>query len=196
METNQGGAMRLQSDSALIVVDMQNDFVTGSLAVPGAEKIAATIWELAIKFRNAGAPRLYTRCYHPSDHCSFKGQGGPWPPHCVAGTYGAELYAPLRNDGSEVLKGIGSNKDAYSAFDGTGLDDILKLLRIRYLYVCGVATDYCVRSTVLDAIQLGYLVYVLLDAVAAVNVNEGDGKRAIGDMLLNGAVLTSTASLQ
>jgi nicotinamidase/pyrazinamidase len=155
---------------ALLVVDVQNDFVSGTLPVPGATSVLPFINHAIAAFARVPAYRLtfYSKCYHVPDHVSFIAQGGKWPPHCVIGTDGAELargldiYQPPRI----IAKGI--DGEAYSAFDGTPLARLLHFYGVRSVYVCGLATDYCVRATALDAVKHGFDTCVLLDAVAGV----------------------------
>ena len=170
---------------AILVVDLQNDFITGSLAVPGAEDILSTVRKWVDRFNF----RFFSKDMHPADHSSFVEQGGPWPPHCVEDTEGSNLHASLADIAVlKILKGLDKDKEQYSAFDGTRLGIGLKQLGIKRLFVCGLATDYCVKATVLDALeQFDGEVYVLLDAIAAVDVNEGDGTAAIAEMTLAGA---------
>lgn len=170
--------MKLQKSDALIVVDMQNDFITGSLAVPGAREIIPQVNELVAKFRDHQLPIFYTTCWHPEAHCSFKAQGGPWPPHCVAGTYGAQIVDGLEVAGTLISKGAFNDKDAYSGFDGTPLHDHLQVRGVTRVLICGLATDYCVSATALDAIHLGYETTVVLDAVRGVEVEKGDVQAA------------------
>ena len=170
---------------AILVVDLQNDFITGSLAVPGAEDILPAVkkWVDRFDFRLASVD------WHPADHSSFEEQGGPWPPHCVEDTEGAYIHSILDGIGFiKVSKGMDKDREQYSAFDGTKVADLLPKLKIKRLFICGLATDYCVKATVMDALeQFDGEVYILLDAIAAVDVNEGDGVAAIAEMILAGA---------
>jgi nicotinamidase-related amidase len=176
---------------AILVVDLQNDFITGSLAVPGAENMLPTLKKWVDRF----AIRFTSRDWHPPDHSSFIDQDGPWPPHCVEDTEGAHMHSIL--DGVpfiQIYKGKDIDKEQYSAFDGTNLASLLGKLGIKRLFVCGLATDYCVKATVLDALeQFDGEVYVLLDAIAGVNVNVGDADAAIVEMTLAGAKLAANA---
>ena len=176
---------------AILVVDLQNDFITGSLAVPGAEDILPNVIGYVEQF----AHRFFSADFHSEDHSSFVEQGGPWPPHCVAGTDGSSFHKMLGPYvGNLILKGTDQKFDAYSAFSGTDLTEQLKDKGIKRLFVCGLATDYCVRASVLDARALfDGEVFVLTDAIAAVNVKEGDGDAAIAEMLAVGALPLKTA---
>lgn len=132
---------------------------------------------------------MASRDWHPADHVSFQARGGPWPVHCQAGTPGAELH-PALDQGPIVKvfsKGTEPDQEAYSAFDGTDLAGWLREHEVRRLLVGGLATDYCVRASVLDALREGFEVVVLEDAVGAVDVNPGDGERALSEMRAAGA---------
>ncbi len=170
---------------ALVVIDPQNDFLPGgSLAVPKSGEILPVVNRYLELFRKRELAVYVTRDWHPRDHCSFKPQGGPWPPHCVQGTAGAGFAASLNILASDEVISKATNwaREAYSDFDGTGFAESLKAKDVRRLFVCGLATDYCVLSTVLDAIKLGFEVFLLTDAIRAVEVKPGDGERAINEM--------------
>jgi nicotinamidase/pyrazinamidase len=181
------------ADAALILVDVQNDFCPGgALAVAGGDEIVPVINHVMPMFRLV----ISTQDWHPAGHVSFKARGGPWPPHCVQGTAGAALHPNLKTDriSRYFRKASTPDKDEYSEFegvdsDGVGLHDFLSTMSVRRLFVVGLATDYCVRATVLDGLKLGYQVYVVTDAVRAVDVNPGDGSAALREMADNGAVL-------
>lgn len=177
---------------ALLVVDVQRDFLPGgALAVPCGNAVLGPLEGAMALFVRRGLPVIATRDWHPRDHCSFAAQGGPWPVHCVAGTPGAE-FAPTVTfpTGVEIVsKGVERTPDAYSGFDRTGLGARLRALGVRRVIVGGLATDYCVRATVLDALALGFAVAVLTDAVRAVDVEAGDGERALQEMAERGARL-------
>ena len=175
---------------ALVIVDVQNDFLPGgSLAVPDGDEVISVINTWIRRFRAAGLPVFATRDWHPADHCSFQEQGGPWPPHCVAGTKGAAFSPELTLPPAVgiVSKAMNPEMDAYSDFEDTGFADQLRELGVRRLFVGGLATDYCVRATVLDALEEGFHVVLLIDAVRAVDVRPGDGDRAWAEMLAAGA---------
>ena len=177
---------------ALIIVDMQNDFLPGgSLAVVGSDRIIPVINAYIAKFRMQDRPIITTRDWHPSDHDSFVKQGGPWPAHCIAGSNGAEFSSALRlpETATIVSTGIDKTAEGYSAFAETSLHTYLERAGIKRLFVCGVATDYCVLQTVLDALRLHYRVFLLQDAIKPVNVDPDDGENAINTMLANGAEL-------
>ncbi len=190
--------IRLRADDALLIVDLQRDFLPGgALAVRGGEAVVAPVNACIERFIAHGLPVYASRDWHPLRHCSFDDAGGPWPPHCVAGTVGA-AFAPglkLPDDVRLVSKATTPSRDAYSAFSGTDLHGRLRAQHLLRLFVAGLATDYCVQSTVLDAIALGYHVVVLGDAVAAVDAKPGDGDAALARMLAAGAVMASSDAL-
>ncbi|RMA97917.1 nicotinamidase [Hydrogenothermus marinus] len=178
---------------ALIIVDMQNDFMPdGVLPVKDADKIIPRLNEYIKMFEEKSNPVFFTRDWHPENHISFKGFGGIWPPHCVQDTEGAkfhkDLYIPSDNK-FIISKGDSRDFDAYSGFQGTILNDLLKERGIKRLFVGGVATDYCVKNTVLGGLNLGYQVFVLEDGIKGVDVNEGDSEKALNLMLDKGATL-------
>jgi len=148
-------------------------------------------------FRERKLPVIATRDWHPPDHCSFRDQGGLWPPHCVQGTPGAEFaeYLDLPEDAIVISKATRPDEEAYSGFQGTALDERLRELGVKRLFVGGVATDYCVLSTVKDALAMGYEVCLLKDAIRAVNVQPGDGERAEKEMESLGAVSVTLEDL-
>ena len=180
----------LQRGDALIIVDMQQDFLPGgALAVPDGDAVIPVINQYAAEFSRRGLPVFATRDWHPQDHCSFQEQGGPWPPHCVAGTPGAEFPPTLElpQDTIIIHKATSPAPDAYSGFQGTNLEALLRERGCRRVFVAGLATDYCVRATVLDALKADFDAVLLEDAVRAVNVQPGDGDRAIEEMKAAGA---------
>ncbi|NJD99927.1 nicotinamidase [Thermococcus sp. LS1] len=157
-------------EEALIVVDMQRDFMPGgALPVPDGDKIIPRVNEYIRKFKERGALIVATRDWHPEDHISFKEQGGPWPKHCVQNTPGAEFVVELPEDAVVISKAAEPDKEAYSGFEGTNLAEILKEKGVKRVYVCGVATEYCVKATALDAIRHGFETYLLRDAVRGIN---------------------------
>lgn len=186
--------------SALVVVDVQNDFADpkGSLAVAGGETILPLVNRAVTAAEDAGAPVIYTQDWHPPVTPHFAKDGGIWPVHCVAGTWGAELHPALRVVGPVVRKGA-NGEDGYSGFTvrnprsgeerATGLEGMLRERGTERVVVCGLATDYCVRATVLDALRLGFAADLLLGAEAAVERAAGDGDRARAEMAAAGARL-------
>jgi len=178
---------------ALVVVDVQHDFLPGgALGVPDGDRVLEPIGRLLRAAREGGATIVASRDWHPPDHVSFGARGGPWPPHCVAGTHGAEIHPSLDLADATVLdKATTSDVDAYSAFDGTGLLERLRAAGVERAVVCGLATDYCVRATALDALDGGLAVAVATDGVAPVDVHPGDGDRALDELRTAGATLVT-----
>jgi nicotinamidase/pyrazinamidase len=185
---------------ALVIVDVQNDFCPGgALAVPEGDRVVGVLNAYAERFAAAGAPVFASRDWHPAVTRHFKAHGGAWPPHCVQGTPGAAFHPALvLPPGTGVVsKGADPDTDAYSCFqadtaDGLPFAAALGEHGVRRLFVGGLATDYCVKATALDALKDGFEVVVLADAVRAVDVAPGDGDRALAAMRAAGA---RTASL-
>jgi nicotinamidase/pyrazinamidase len=168
-------------DDALIVVDVQHDFLPGgALAVATGDRIFAPIDALAPRFRRVYA----TRDWHPLDHSSYAQYGGPWPVHCVAGTRGAAFDArlDLKKIDAVIDKGVDRETDGYSGFAATELAGDLRVHGVRRVFVCGLATDYCVKATALDAHAAGFATVVVADASAAVNVQPGDEAKALAEL--------------
>lgn len=186
-----------QAGDALLVVDLQNDFVTGTLSVPGAAEVVAPINELIRAFSARGLPVFASRDWHPADHISFHPQGGPWPIHCVAGTPGAEFVPDLvlPADAIHIHKAIERETEAYSALSGTPLAEELRARGVRRLFIAGLATDYCVLNSVRDLVRLGIEPVVLTDGCRAVNVRPTDGAEAEGEMRRLGARMITTADV-
>ena len=187
--------VKINDFDALIVVDMQNDFMPGgALPVPEGDKIIPVLNEYIKLFESKGNPVFFTRDWHPENHISFKGYGGIWPPHCVQDTKGAEFHPDLHipSDNKFIIsKGYSRDFDAYSGFQGTVLNELLKERGIKRIFVGGVATDYCVKNTVIGGLNLGYETFVLEDGIKGVNVNPEDSEKAIDHMLSKGAILTN-----
>jgi nicotinamidase/pyrazinamidase len=188
---------------ALVVVDVQQDFCPGgALGVAGGDEVVPVLNRYIERFRAAGATVLATRDWHPARTRHFKEHGGVWPPHCVQGTAGAEFHPALAlpADAVVVSKGMDPDEDAYSGFqaeDAAGMPfaAVLGERGIQRVYVGGLATDYCVRATALDAAREGFEVVVLGDAVRAVDLQPGDGERALAEMQAAGARIATLASL-
>ena len=179
---------------ALIVVDVQNDFCPGgTLAVPHGDEVVEPLNKLIDEFLERGEPVYKSRDWHPPTTKHFSDYGGVWPVHCVQNTKGAEFHPALRDDPriTVISKGLGDT-DCYSAFDETDLLEQLHQQNVEEVVVGGLATDYCVKSTVLDALGHGFKVKALANAMRAVDVQPGDGERAIEEMRTAGASIIST----
>ena len=179
---------------ALIIIDLQHDFLPGgSLAVTDGDAVVPVLNQAIALFTAAKLPVVATRDWHPADHCSFHAQGGIWPAHCIVGTHGAAFSPALQLPASALIisKATTAELDAYSGFEGTDLGARLDALGVTRVFVGGLATDYCVLQTVLDALKLDLQVILLLDAIRAVDVTPGDGERAIARMIEAGAVAGS-----
>lgn len=178
-------ALPLETRDALVIVDVQNDFLPGgALAVPDGDAVLPVLNSYIALFESRGLAIFATRDWHPRDHCSFRAQGGPWPPHCVAFSRGAAFATDLQLPCSAVIvsKAQAPDRDAYSGFEGTELETLLRARGASRLLVGGLATDYCVLNTVRDGLARGFQVRLLTDAIRAVNVNPGDGDRALAEM--------------
>lgn len=188
---------------ALVIVDVQNDFCPdGALGVRGGHEVVAPLNRYAERFAEAGAAVFASRDWHPRRTRHFKEHGGLWPPHCVRGTPGAAFHPELRLPAGTtvVSKGMDLDEDAYSCFQAR--DDrerpfalALAARGVQRLFIGGLATDYCVKATALDAIRSGLDVVVLEDAVRAVDLEPGDGKRALDEMKAAGARFTTLSHL-
>jgi nicotinamidase/pyrazinamidase len=175
---------------ALVIVDFQNDFTPGgALAVPDGDAIAGRLNDLA----GSGEYDLVvaTRDWHPPDHNSFADQGGPWPVHCVAGTPGAELHHALDPTPIDVVvdKGQDPSTEGYSGFEATPLADLLREREIDHVTVIGLATDYCVKNTALDALRAGFAVRIERAGIRGVDVRPGDSARALEELAAAGATV-------
>jgi len=177
---------------ALLIIDFQNDFTPpdGALAVAGGDEIGEPIQRLAPSFDVVAA----TRDWHPPDHASFETEGGPWPVHCVRGTHGAELHPAMDQVNVDFIVDVGRERDdeGYSGFEKSDLAQQLRDRRVERVVICGLATDYCVRASTLDACREGFDVTVVKDAIRPVEVELGDGERAIEQMLAAGAKLATS----
>ena len=190
--------------SALIVVDVQNDFAdpAGSLFVLGAPEIVPVVGAEVAAARAAGALVVWTQDWHPAHTPHFAPDGGTWPVHCVGGTWGAEIHPALTVDGPRVRKGM-NGEDGYSGFTvrdvvagstaPTELEALLREHGVDAVAICGLATDYCVKATALDAASLGFRTTLLLDAVRAVDLQPGDGDRAVEEMAAAGVAIATAA---
>jgi nicotinamidase/pyrazinamidase len=181
---------------ALLIIDFQNDFCPGgALAVEGGDEIAKPIRRLVES--GAFGTVVATRDWHPADHSSFDREGGPWPVHCVQGTPGAELHESLGDVRLEAVVDVGRERDdqGYSGFEKSDLAQILRRQGVERVFVCGLATDYCVRASTIDACEEGFETTLVEDAVRAVDVEPGDGERAIAEMREAGARVVSSEEI-
>ena len=181
---------------ALLIIDFQNDFCPGgALAVDGGDEIAVPIRRLA------GSGRFdfiaATRDWHPPDHASFQAQGGPWPVHCVQGSPGAELHPAMAEIDLDETVNVGRerNDEGYSGFEKSELAQVLREHDVERVFVCGLATDYCVRASTIDACAEGFDTTLVEDAVRPVEVEPGDGQRAIDDMKAAGAKIATSEEI-
>ena len=185
-----------EKQRALIVVDVQNDFCPGgSLAVPHGDEVVTPLNKLISRFLERGEPVFKSRDWHPATTKHFATYGGTWPVHCVQNTKGAEFHSELLDDIHirVISKGLGDT-DCYSAFDETDLALQLQRLGVEEVWVGGLATDYCVKSTVLGALRQGFKVKAVEDAMRPVDLQPGDGERAIEEMRQAGATIVSSES--
>jgi nicotinamidase/pyrazinamidase len=180
---------------SLIVVDVQRDFCPGgSLAVGHGDEIIPNLNRVIDAFNKVGAPIFLTRDWHPPNHCSFKSRGGIWPSHCVRGTPGAEFHQDLHVPPRATIinKAIEPDRDAYSGFDGTDLTIRMRRVGVIETFLGGLATDYCVKETTLDALKAGFVVDVMLDCVRGVNIGSNDSEITLQTLVRNGARQSSS----
>ncbi len=188
---------KLSKQDALIIVDMQNDFMPwGSLPVPDADKIIEKVNEVAQIFSLASCPIFASRDWHPENHMAFKENGGIWPKHCVAGTLGADFAKGLKlpPDTFVINKGVNPYHENYSAFQETNLKALLKERGIKRVFICGVAADFCVKETAVGALNLGFFTFLVEDAIKG--VFEDKTKKAQEELLSKGAVFLTTDELR
>jgi len=196
---------RYDERTALLVVDVQNDFAdpNGSLYVRGGEEVVPVVNREVAAALEAGALVVYTQDWHPESTPHFQKDGGIWPSHCVAETWGAELHPELEVEGGAIRKGAGG-EDGYSGFSvrdprtgrtgATGLEQLLRGRGVERVVIAGLATDYCVKATALDADALGFATEVLTEAIRAVDMRPGDGERAIEEMRAAGTSIDGRLS--
>ncbi|MGH7887716.1 MAG: bifunctional nicotinamidase/pyrazinamidase, partial [Candidatus Binatia bacterium] len=185
----------MEKKAALVIVDVQNDFCPGgALAVADSDRVIGPLNRYIERFAKDTLPIVATRDWHPEKTTHFKAFGGVWPAHCVQGTFGAEFHRALKLGGEATIvsKGMAADSDSYSGFDavdcaGVGLADLLNRAGVTRIYVGGLATDYCVKQTVLDGLQRGFEVVLLKDAIRGVDLAPGDSTRALREMLDAGA---------
>lgn len=182
--------LNLNNKDVLIVADMQKDFLPGgALPVKDGDQLIPVINDYIAIFKPAKAKIVASKDWHPANHISFVQQGGPWPPHCVQGSEGATFHLDLKipDDVYVVSKATDPKKEAYSVFDGTGLTEKLESWGVRRVFISGLATDYCIVNSALDARKLGLEVVVLADATRGIDVHPGDVEKAFQTMAEAGA---------
>ena len=187
----------MEIDKALLIVDVQNDFCPGgALGVKDGDRVVPVLNRYIEKFARAGMPIFLSRDWHPLRTSHFNTAGGIWPPHCVQGSDGAEFHPDLKisNDAVVLSKGMAADEDSYSAFAavdsrGVALKDLLRQSGIQRIYVGGLATDYCVKETVLEGLMHGFQVVLLRDAICGVNLRPEDSAQAIEAMVKAGVTV-------
>jgi len=204
MTGNTNRTVYLQDGDALVVNDVQDCFLPGgSLGVQSGDEVIAPLNKAILIFQRLELPIFFTRDWHPADHCSFQQQGGPWPVHCLADTEGSDFAADLIVPENRVIisKGTDRNYEEYSSFrgrdyQGVMLSEHLEQLKVRRVFIGGLATDYCILNSVIDLRNVGYEVFVLIDGVRAVNVKPDDEEKALNKMRRIGAEFVDSSSLQ
>lgn len=182
--------LTINRNDALTVVDVQRDFcLGGALPVPKGDQVVPTLNEYIKIFEEARARIYAIRDWHPPNHISFKAYGGPWPPHCIQKSKGAEFHPDLKLPESVTIisHSTDPSRESYSGFDGTELGEELKKESVRRIFVGGLATDYCVKNTVLDALKLRFEAVLLTDAIQGINARSNDSEKAIEEMVEKGA---------
>jgi nicotinamidase/pyrazinamidase len=198
-KNNRKERLKVSGKTALIIVDVQNDFCPGgALAVPEGDRVVPLLNKYIRIFQAHRAPIIATRDWHPRDHISFKPFGGIWPPHCIQDTPGAEFRHDLKLPGRSkiISKGTDAKLEAYSGFQHTSLADWLRGRKVEMVFVGGLATDYCVKSTVLDALKAGFKAIYLADASRGVNVKSTDSEQAEQEMQRAGAMRAVLAEIE
>ncbi|MRR05489.1 MAG: bifunctional nicotinamidase/pyrazinamidase [Deltaproteobacteria bacterium] len=188
----------MEKGSALLIEDLQNDFCSGgALAVPGGDEVIPVLNRYIDLFLGQDLPVFASRDWHPAESSHFSDYGGIWPVHCVQGSDGARFHPELNLPDAVVVisKGMDPAEDGYSSFEafsdeGKSFSESLEEIGVRHLFVGGLATDYCVRNTVLEALKKGFLVTLLIDAIRGVDLKPGDSESALREMVLAGAVVT------
>ncbi len=189
--------LTLGSKDALIITDIQKDFLAGgALPVPEGDLIIPVLNDYVKLFKAANSTLVVSRDWHPKNHSSFRENGGRWPPHCVQDTDGASFSPNLKIPEGALIVSKATNpaKEAYSVFDGTELEEQLKTIGVSRVFIGGLATDYCVVNSVLDAASMGFDIVVLSDATRGIDVNPGDVDRAFETMRRNGAEMLTLAA--
>ncbi len=185
----------MRAKDALVVVDVQSDFLPGgAIAVRGGRQIVPRLNAVIEAFAKDSRAVFFTRDWHPPDHVSFEGNGGMWPRHCVRDTPGAEFDSELRipETATVISKGTEPRLEAYSAFSGTGLEKVLSDSGVARVILGGLATEYCVKETAVDALRFGFAVVVLKDCVMGVEHERGDSERALEEIISRGGRLITS----
>ena len=189
--------------SALLIEDVQNDFCSGgALAVPGGDEVVPVLNKYIGMFRDQGLPIFASRDWHPEESSHFSSHGGIWPVHCVQGSEGARFHPALKLPDSVVVisKGMDPAEDGFSSFEaacekGLSFSESLAERGVSHIYIGGLATDYCVKYTVLEALKSGYSVTLLIDAVRGVDLKPGDAESAVREMVQAGAAVACLGRL-
>jgi nicotinamidase/pyrazinamidase len=188
----------MATQAALLLVDLQNDFFPGgALPTPEGDQVVGPVNQLIERFQCRLLPMVATRDWHPENHCSFKKQGGRWPPHCIRHTVGAAFHPDVHLPATAIVvsKATAPEVEAYSGFEGTDLALRLRLMKVGSLVIGGLATDYCVKHTVLDALKAAFNVTLVREAIRGVEAETGDSARAIAEMQAQGACIVSLDEL-
>lgn len=193
----------MDNGSGLVIVDLQNDFCPGgALAVPDGDTIVAAVNRAISLFTAQRLPVIASRDWHPEKTAHFRQFGGLWPPHCIQGTHGAEFHPGLLlpRDAIIISKGNDPARDDYSAFhardaQGRQLAEILETLKVCRIHVCGLATDYCVKETVMEGVRRFFEVTLLIDGVKGVDLTPGDSENALAEMRSHGVEFANIADL-
>lgn len=191
--------IELAIGDALVVIDVQNDFLPGgSLAVPEGDQVIPVLNGYIEQFISRHLPVIATRDWHPPNHCSFIRQGGPWPAHCVVDSKGAEFASALHLPAAVKVfsKATEAGQENYSDFSNPAFKEQLDEMKVRRLFIGGLATEYCVLNTVRDALSHPYQVFLLVDAIRAINVRPQDGEQAINEMIEKGAKLITLSMIR
>lgn len=192
------GGLHPDKRSALILVHLQNDFFPGgALPVEDGDQILTQVNQYIGYFQHQAAAVMATRDWHPPDHCSFKEQGGPWPPHGIQGSRGAQFHADLHLPNGSLIISVATSpqKEAHSGFDETSLADYLEDRNAKTIYIVGLATEFWIKQTVLDGLKLGLQMIVLEDAIRGVNTKPTDSEQAIQEMATAGAIRATAKDL-
>ena len=196
--TSSPGNLQPDKHSALVLVHLQNDFFPGgALPVEGSHQILPQINQYIAFFQHQASAVMATRDWHPPTHCSFNEHGGPWPPHCVQGSRGAQFHADLHLPNGSLIISVATNpqKESHSGFDGTSLADYLEDRNAKTVYLVGLTTEHWIKQTVMDGLKLGVRMIVLEDAIHGVNLKPEDSEQALREMSAAGAIRAQAKDL-